>query len=186
MKAFWQIARALKRHTDKCVISFVNIYSKNKKNLDLMERNEINQKEFLVFAKELTEIAYDNGIRITSCAETIDLSQCGIEHNCCIDKQLIEKIIGCNIKTQKDKNQRTECGCVESIEMGTYNTCLNECKYCYANYNLESVQKNFGNYNADSPLLCSTVVLGDKITDRKVKSLKEKQLSLFDYKRVYY
>lgn len=27
------------------------------------------------------------------------------------------------IKCRKDKNQRIECGCVESVEIGTYNTC---------------------------------------------------------------
>lgn len=38
---------------------------------------------------------------------------------------------------------------------------------------LENVQK-FANYNPDSPLLCSTVALGDKITDKKSKKFERK------------
>jgi len=134
----------------------------------------------LVFSKKLAEIAQNNGMRIGSCAECIDLESCDIEHNCCIDKVLIEDIIGCKINVEKDKNQRLECGCMESIEIGTYNTCKNGCKYCYANYSEESVIKNCGKYDPNSPILCSVLDEKDKITDRKVKSLKEQQLSFFD------
>lgn len=58
----------------------------------------------------------------------------------CIDKKLIEEIIGCDIKVSKDKSQRLECGCMESVEIGSYNTCLNGCKYCYANYSPDAVK----------------------------------------------
>lgn len=115
---------------------------------------------------------------IASCAEQIDLTSCGIAHNSCIDKDLIENIIGCKINAQKDKNQRKECGCMESVDIGTYNTCKNGCKYCYANYHQESVLKNCKQYDPDAPLLCGTVTEDDKITQRRVKSLREGQLRL--------
>lgn len=180
LKAFEQIATALKGYTDKCVISFVDTYAKNKKNMKSLQAYEIGHAKIQEVARRLAEIAHDNGMAIASCAETLDLKQCGIEHNSCIDQKLIEDIVGYKIRAQKDKSQRTECGCIESVEVGTYNTCKTGCKYCYANYSPESVRENCQNYNPKSPLLCSVITDQDKITERKVKSLKVKQLSFWD------
>ncbi len=169
LKVFEQIATALKGYTQKCVISFVDIYAKNKKNMELLDSYEMDKNELLEFSRKMAQIAKDNGMTIGSCAESIDLDECGIEHNCCIDKVLIENIIGYKLKGKKDKNQRQECGCMESVEIGTYNTCKNGCKYCYANYSEKSVIKNCIKYDPESPILCGTLDENDKITERKVK-----------------
>ena len=180
LKAFEQIANALRGYTNKCVISFVDVYTKNKKKIKELDAYDLDEASLIDFSKKISEIAKANGIVMSSCAENIDLSQCGIEHNCCIDKKLIEDIIGCKIEVGKDKNQRLECGCVESVEIGTYNTCKNGCKYCYANYSEESVAQNCNKYDLYSPLLCGILTEEDKVNVRKVKSLKKEQLSFFD------
>lgn len=180
LKAFGEIAKELRGYTSKCVISFVDLYSKNKNNLKALNSYFLTENNLFTFGREIASIAGNYDISVATCAETVDLSSCGIEHNCCIDKELIEKIIGYKIQADKDKNQRKECGCVESIEIGTYNTCKNGCQYCYANYSQESVSQTCKLYDAHSPLLCGSVGLNDKITERKVKSLKEKQLTIWD------
>ena len=181
LQAFAQIAEALAGYTKKCIISFVDTYTKNKtamKELKVQEpipedgfENSNLHQGVRAFAAKLSEIAHRNGMEIATCAEKIDLSDCGIAHSSCIDRALVEEIVGYSIDVGKDKNQRAECGCVESIEVGTYHTCLNGCKYCYANDSWEKAKRNFKAYDANSPLLCGQIGADDKITERKVKKL---------------
>lgn len=187
LKRFEEMSKALKGYTDKCVISFVDIYVKNKANMAKSNSYEIAKDQLEEFAKKLADMAHACDMDMATCAEIVDLEKCGISHNHCIDKDLIEKLIGYEIKVGKDKVQREECGCMESVEIGTYNTCKHGCTYCYANYSKDSVIANCHLYDPDSPLLCSPPVTPlDKITDRKVKSLKGavlgggEQMSLFD------
>lgn len=180
LKAFEQIAGELRGYTSKCVISFVDVYTKNQKNINALNSFFLPENELTAFSKKLAFIANANDIKVATCAESVDLSSCGIEHNCCIDKELIEKIIGYKLRAEKDKNQRKECGCIESIDVGTYNTCKNGCQYCYANNNQESVFQNCKLYDVNSPILCGKLAENDKITERSVKSLKEKQSSIWD------
>lgn len=178
MKAFREIAEALQGYTDRVVISFLDFYAKTKKNMKGIEVVTPDNNRLYPFVSELSAIAKENKMRIATCAEEMDLQPYGVEHNSCIDKTLIEHIIGCKINAKKDKNQRRECGCVESMDVGTYHTCRNGCKYCYANYSYEKVNRSCGLYDPHSPLLCGTITEKDKITERKVRTLKEAQIKL--------
>lgn len=177
--AFRQIADSLNGYTEKCVISFVDTYAKNKNNLELLNLKNPDEQELIRFIRQIVKYADENDIMTASCAEAMDLSAYGVEHNCCIDKKLIEEITGYRLNAGKDKSQRKECGCAESIDIGTYNTCRNGCRYCYANYSMKSVAGSCTLYDPESPLLCGKIDPEDRITERKIKSLKESQLSFF-------
>lgn len=181
-RAFSKIADQLADYTERVVISFVDLYQKTQRNTAGLHIKNIGNDEMIEVAGKLAEIAHKHNLIIESCAEMIDLESVGVAHGHCIDKALIEELIGCPLKGSKDKNQRPECGCFESVEVGAYNTCKNGCKYCYANYNNERVISQCHLYDPESPLLCGYVdeSAGDKITDRKVESLKENQISLFE------
>lgn len=178
-KAFAEIANSLTGYTEKCVISFVDLYRKNKADFDAAGVSATSPTDLTAFAGELCNIANQCGMRMASCAEAIDLGSVGIEHNSCIDKGLIEQLTGGKLAVKKDRNQRAECGCVESMEVGSYNTCANGCSYCYATFNASSVRDNAAKYDPTSPILCDCIGPEDKVTDRKVKSLLDRQLSFF-------
>lgn len=176
LKAFREIASSLKGYTDKAVISFVDVYSKTKRNMKgiaMMPLEDCLHEEGLdAFLKELSCIARENHMKIASCAEHMDMGKYGIEHNSCIDKELIERITGYRINAHKDKNQRKECGCIESVEVGTYHTCTNGCKYCYANDSERLAYENARKYNPHAPMLCGEAMPGAHITKRVLKSLR--------------
>ena len=180
LKAFDQIAETLQGYTERCVISFVDRYAKNSKNLGQIGVYELEKETLETFAVKLAESAAVHGMTVASCAEVMDLSHCGIRHSSCIDRALIEEIIGCPLKVSKDKNQRSECGCVESVEVGTYDTCKNGCLYCYANSSQKQVARITQDYDPHSPLLCGHLNEADKVTERKVGSLRDCQLQLPD------
>ena len=180
LKAFEEIASSLADYTEKVVISFVDLYAKTQRNTKELGIRQMTNDEMISLAAQMVQIASKYNLVIESCAEQINLHNVGVQHGSCIDKKLIEKILGCKLIGEKDKNQREECGCFESVEVGAYNTCLNGCKYCYANFNDEKVKENVRLHNQASPLLCGNITSYDKITDRKVKSLKDAQLSFFE------
>ena len=177
LKAFEEIACNLADYTEKVVISFVDLYSKTQRNTRELDIKQMTNEEMISLAGKMAQIASKYNLIIESCAEQINLQEVGIQHGSCIDKKLIERILGCKLIVEKDKNQRGECGCFESVEIGTYNTCLNGCKYCYANFNDNKVKENVMLYAQDSALLCGNITSDDRITDRKMKSLIDSQIS---------
>ena len=179
LKAFTEIAEKLNGYTDKVVISFVDSYAKNQKRMEEIHESGIDMPELASFASEMKRISEANHMDISSCAEKVDLSAYGIDHGSCIDQKLIEKILGCTIGGKKDKNQRVECGCIESIDVGAYDTCPNHCLYCYAIQKPEAVMERRRLYDPKAGLLCGEISEGDRITERKMYSLKEGQYHLF-------
>lgn len=180
LRAFRQIAEALDGYTDRCVISFIDLYTKTIRNTQGLELRAPTTEEMQQFAAAAVPIANQHGITVESCAEKIDLDAYGIEHGSCIDGKRIESIIGCRLQLPSSKPERDGCRCIPNIDIGTFNTCGHRCRYCYANYSETAIANMLKAYDPDSPLLCSELTEEDKITDHKMKSFKDIQMSLFD------
>ena len=180
VKAFSEIAEALSLYTQKVVISFIDLYAKTQRNTKELQLVGLKKEDMREIAKCFSEIASQNNLKLETCSEDIDLSEFGIGKGHCIDAGLIEKLIGCKIVAEKDKNQRQECGCIESIDIGAYNTCKNGCRYCYANFNNKCVMQNNELHDPYGPLLYGKLEKEDRLIERKVESCKKLQMSLFD------
>ncbi|MCF6094772.1 DUF1848 domain-containing protein [Microaerobacter geothermalis] len=157
------IAGKLKGYSGRLVISFLDFYGKvqtrlkalqNKYHLTFTDMTDPQFADELGFmAKEIKQIADHNKFQVVTCAEAVDLDRFGIEHGMCIDAGLIQSIFGMNIKYKKDKNQRDECLCTESVDMGAYNTCRFNCTYCYAVQSSQSVANTLKKHRPDSASL---------------------------------
>ena len=170
MHCFERLARRLAGHTEKCIISFIDLYPKIAAAVKALGITPMPDEQKRRLAKRLSEIAFAHGLGMETCAEAIDLSDLGISHARCIDDRLLSRIAGRPISARKDRNQRPACGCAESVDIGAYNTCPHGCCYCYANHSTAAAAKNRAVYDADLPLLCSRLAEGDNVRERSAKS----------------
>ncbi len=177
-REFARLAERLQGSTERCVISFVDLYRKTKRNLkDIKPLTD--QAALYQVAELLSAEAKKRGLRLETCSEKIELGSLGIGHGKCIDDQLIARISGRPLAVGIDPNQRAECGCVTSLDLGAYNTCTHGCLYCYANHSARTAAENAARHNPHSPLLIGEINPEDRIVKRKMKSYFTEQLSLF-------
>ncbi|MBE6929573.1 MAG: DUF1848 domain-containing protein [Ruminococcaceae bacterium] len=169
---FAKIARRLTGCTSRCVISFIDMYRSIAAPMREIGLYSLPEPELRAFAGQLAAIARDCGMVMETCAEKIDLEDVGIRHGHCIDPRHFELLIGCGLKLSRDKNQREECGCAASIDIGSYGTCPGGCLYCYANHSVSTLMKNRHAYDPASPILCDTLTAEDVVREREVKPIK--------------
>ena len=160
IKNFENIAKRLKNHVERCIISFVYLYEKVKKNIlkvekehNLLIQNPENNLK-IKLANDLADIALSYGIKIYSCCGDYLKGQ-KIKKAHCVDWELIKKLFynkGTELK-YKTNPTRKECGCTESTDIGAYNTCAHGCIYCYANIDKEDAYNRHKKHDKNSIFL---------------------------------
>lgn len=149
------IGNVLAGYTEKLVFSFADIESYKKVSRNLRQSGinyrEWDEESMHEFASRLSALNRNKWeFRLATCAERIDLSEYGIEHNRCIDPELISRLAPDDVILQNflynaktDTGQRKACGCILSKDVGAYNTCPHGCLYCYANTSSASALSNY-------------------------------------------
>jgi len=133
---FNELAQNLAGSVKRVIISVYDEYREAKKRLEWLENSNVLQMldtgdGLLKLLADLAKSAEAAGMEMQSCAEKEDYSSLGITSGACIDAALLEKLFG--IKSGgKDKNQRPNCLCCKSIDIGAYGICAAHCVYCYA------------------------------------------------------
>lgn len=178
ISAFAKMAERLKGKTSQCVISFIDLYEKTKKNFPGVKA--VSRQDAVMLTKELVRIAQKNEMKIYTCAEGDYLAEYGADCGGCMRTEVIERAIGCALKIPKSKkSSRETCNCLLGNDIGMYNTCPHGCLYCYANYDMSIVKENLKSHNPLSPLLVGGINPEDNIKDVRQESYIDNQLRLF-------
>lgn len=192
----YHVGNQLKGYTNKLVFSFIDVKAYRKVQNNLIKETPYYTRETVESAEpsgsylielveglaKLRDHWKDEGwdLTLATCGESIDLGKYGIEHNRCIDGDLMERLfsddkelvyylhtgnlpepdlfggipdIPDERKNLKDKGQRKVCGCMISKDIGMYNTCRHFCVYCYANTSRDVVSKNLQHHSDDAESL---------------------------------
>ena len=174
--AFRRYAEVLAPYARHVTISFVDSYAK----LRNVPYRTPDEAEIHALAAGIGEIAAGLNLPVQTCSETCDLSSYGIGHGACIDRTVLEDATGYALSLAPDKNQRGACGCMESVDIGAYNSCTNGCIYCYANRSAASAAQTLRSHVPTGELLLGDVLEGARITERKVCSNRNVQLRMTD------
>ncbi len=158
---FARIARTLRGHTHRVVISMMDIYRKTQGRLRELAEQGLEvlpyagqpSARFERLMRDLVQIAAENDMMISSCAEEIDLRPFGIQPGKCVDDTYIAQVFGLSVSGKKDPSQRKACGCVASKDIGMYDSCLFGCCYCYATKDLKRARENWRAHDPHSPSL---------------------------------
>ena len=156
-----RIARDLRGHTSRSVISVMDTYRKLRKRLEQLDRqgvgvgdhDDLSDPGRGELLSAIAQTARDNDMEIYACAEERDLSPHGILPGKCIDDDYIGTVFGIEVGHRKDPGQRQACGCVVSRDIGAYDTCVFGCSYCYATGDFERAGENLAAHNPESPSL---------------------------------
>lgn len=150
---FEQLCRELQEYTKVCDFSFCDTYKKLRKEVKESMLLPVSGQEMELLAKEFVAIGRKYAIELRACCEQENLKEAGIRSAACIDGELIERICGHPISAKADRSQRDGCTCIQSVDIGVYNTCRHGCVYCYANHSDKSIMQNCLRHNPKAPML---------------------------------
>ncbi|HIQ79859.1 MAG TPA: DUF1848 domain-containing protein [Candidatus Scatavimonas merdigallinarum] len=173
LETFEQMAKILAPYIDRCIFSFVEIYKKLETNM--LEIILLSEEDRNALAQGLGTIASKYGIFIQTCGTNGDFSRYGIHASGCMTLDILGKANGLLFKDLKHKGMRQGCHCIESRDIGAYDTCLNGCKYCYANTNPQKARENYRLHDPASPLLLGQLEKTDAIQQGVQRSFQRRE-----------
>lgn len=175
---FRRTACRLSGCTEVCIVSFLDSYKNTKRNAEALGSLSPTDEQKTQLLLDFAATARECGMEINLCAEELNLKSYGIFPARCIDAGRLSRLGGIPLQAEKDKGQRPDCGCCASIDIGAYNTCPAGCRYCYANY--LTGNGNLTRHDPFSPLLGGVLSEEDVVIPRRMYTLQDHQLKLFD------
>ena len=181
LETFEILCGELAPYVSRCIFSFVEMYAKLQHNMPELIPLTKAQKDEL--AKGFAAIAAKYRIPIQTCSTRDTFPQYGIAATGCVTLDVLGKANKCTFRDVKHNGLRRGCLCIESRDIGWYDTCPNFCRYCYANKSETAVRDNISQHDPHSPLLIGRLNEDDQlIQGNQTSYLKNdgRQISLFE------
>lgn len=166
--SFEYMTSKLHDKVNTCIFSFVDMYNKVYKNMpEIIELTDDDKHQLLL---ALSKIAKKYEMPLQSCAVGDKYKEYGIINSGCITREMLESSNNIEFKNIRPGNKRKGCSCMPWRDIGEYDTCLNECKYCYANKRPKIAMKKYKQHDSNSPILIGNINDDDIINNAKQKS----------------
>lgn len=179
IESFSSMCESLAGSANTCVISFIDLYEKVKRNYPEVQPVPFNIQ--LSITKEMVRIAAQYDMTVKPCGEDSRLSSVGADCSGCMTQKVFEDATGANLNLPKISNNRKECACYITGDIGAYNTCGHFCRYCYANTDRNAVRYSMRQHDPRSPLLVGHVQADDVVHEAKQVSWIDPQMRLSNY-----
>lgn len=158
LERFASLAARLDGVTRRCTVSFVTPYGKVERNLrKLTQQHGIRfdpPEDRRALLAGMVQAAAGHGIRLYSCCEDDYRLVPGMERGRCVDPDLLARLTGDATLSLAPRPTRPLCGCVESVDIGAYDTCVFGCAYCYATHSRAAALRRTASHDpADSLLM---------------------------------
>lgn len=174
---FARMAERLAPYVDRVLFSFVVWYKKLAANMpDLLP---ISESDKIRLARAFGEIARKNHLTIQTCGTIADYTPYGILKSGCMTREIFEHALNLRFRNIPQKGNRPGCRCMESRGLGDYNTCINGCRYCYANSDPRLAMANYALHDPESPLMTGHIKPTDLIRPLRQESFLDKEPHLF-------
>ena len=166
---------------DRCIFNFVEMFATIQKRMPEIIPLTPHQKRQL--AEGFGKIAKKFSVPIQTCGSRNDYADYGVLSSGCTTLSILAEANGCVFQNVKHNGMKRTCRCIESRDLGWYDTCPSFCKYCNANHHPELVKEHFLLHDEASPLLIGTLQATDRLSNgTQISYLKNdgRQISLFD------
>ena len=180
LETFEYMAEKISPLVYRCIFSFVDMYKKVEENMP--EIIPLTEEDKVKLLKGIGEISGIYDLYTQSCATNESYEKYGIHAAGCTTREILEQAHNVVYKNVKGTGIRENCHCIPSRDIGAYNSCLSECKYCYANRKPDIPKKVIKMHDETSPLLLGHLKKEDNLIETKViRYIEPKQSSLFDF-----
>lgn len=167
LTAFRNLAGALAGSTCQCTISFLTLYAKCRRNLAGVPLLALEEPVKTQLVREMAAVAAAYKLAFTACCDSFLQETCGVKAAQCIDDRQLAAIWPEVGSYPGDTGQRSGCGCVRSVDIGAYDSCIHGCRYCYATVNPRLAAAHHAAHDPKGPLLLGTLTGTETIRPAK-------------------